>query len=148
MSHIVCDTNVLVSGLLWPGTATGAVLARVAVGDDRLFTTEELLLEFVHVLARATFQRRLREVGLFPLDLLRSVAATAVLVEPLTLDRVRVPDDPDADMVPACAATVRPDCIVTGDRHLLQLARFESAPILTAAAYLAQFHERSSHGEP
>jgi predicted nucleic acid-binding protein len=60
----------------------------------------------------------------------------AVLVTPKPLGQVIVTVDPTDDRVLACAASVRPDFVVSGDRHLLDLGRFEGIPIVTPRAYI------------
>lgn len=44
-----------------------------------------------------------------------------------------VPDDTDDDRVLECAADGAADVVVSGDRHLLRLARFRGVPILSPA---------------
>ena len=41
--------------------------------------------------------------------------------------------DADDDHVLACALVAKADLIVSGDRHLLQLQRYQEIPIVTAA---------------
>ncbi len=43
-----------------------------------------------------------------------------------------IPADPDDDHVLACALVAKADLIVSGDRHLLQLQRYQGIPIVTA----------------
>ena len=47
-----------------------------------------------------------------------------------------VPDDPDDDMVLACAVDGMADLIVSGDRHLLDLGEYRDIPIITAREFL------------
>ncbi len=46
---IVCDTNVLISALLWGGTP-GRILDRIEAGLDTLYTSRLLLQELEDVL--------------------------------------------------------------------------------------------------
>jgi predicted nucleic acid-binding protein len=49
-----------------------------------------------------------------------------------------VPQDPQDEIVLACAMDADADCIVSGDRHLLDLRTYKKIPILT----VKQFAER------
>lgn len=54
------------------------------------------------------------------------------LAEPLDVPSV-VPNDPDDDHVLACALAAKADLIVSGDRHLLALNRYQNIPIVSPA---------------
>lgn len=47
-----------------------------------------------------------------------------------------VPDDPDDEIVLACAMQGQADLIVTGDQHLLALGTFRGIPIVTVRSLL------------
>jgi uncharacterized protein len=47
-----------------------------------------------------------------------------------------VPNDADDDMVVECAVIGKATHIVTGDKHLLSLMRYESISIIKAADFL------------
>lgn len=69
-------------------------------------------------------------------DLIDLLAANAVVVDG-TLDvSGSVPDDPDDEIVLACAMQGQADLIVTGDQHLLALGTFRGIPIVTVRSLL------------
>lgn len=69
-------------------------------------------------------------------DLIDLLAANAVVVDG-TLDvSGSVPDDPDDEIVLACAMEGQADLIVTGDQHLLALGTFRGIPIVTVRSLL------------
>ena len=47
-----------------------------------------------------------------------------------------VPDDPDDEIILACAIDGKADLIVSGDRHLLDLDEYRGAPIVTVRDFL------------
>jgi predicted nucleic acid-binding protein len=53
-----------------------------------------------------------------------------------------VKDDPDDDRILECAVTAGSDFIVTGDKDLLRLGRYDSIKILTVADFLEQLHRQ------
>ncbi|HEV8582491.1 MAG TPA: PIN domain-containing protein [Thermoanaerobaculia bacterium] len=49
-----------------------------------------------------------------------------------------IEQDPDDDAVLACAVAARAEVIISGDRHLLNLGRFQAIQIITAAEAVAR----------
>ena len=47
-----------------------------------------------------------------------------------------IEDDPDDDIVIACAITAHADMIISGDKHILNIDKYENIPILTVPDYL------------
>lgn len=60
----------------------------------------------------------------------------------------RVTRDPKDDMYLACAINGRAEYVVSGDRHLLELERYESIPIITPAAFVQLLEVPSSDRQP
>ena len=131
----VTDTNVVVSGLLWPSPSR-QVLDRARLGTIELFTSPSLLLELEDVLRRDKLAGRLKLVGSTPRKLLLSYSTLARIVVPQEISPV-IEQDPDDDAVLACAVAARAEAIISGDRHLLSLGRFQAIRIITAAEAVA-----------
>jgi putative PIN family toxin of toxin-antitoxin system len=130
----VLDTNVLISGLCFGGTPA-RVLEQALTGRVSLFTSAALIAEFQAVM-EAKFPGRKAAV----LNTLNELSQLWEVVPDHALPRVRrVAADPDDDRVLECAAAARADCIVSGDRHLLDLRSFQDAPILAPADFLRRF---------
>jgi uncharacterized protein len=135
MRRIVCDTNVVVSGLLWNGTPR-QMLARVEQGHNSLFTSRTLLDELDKVLRYPRLASILCKAGLDRRDILRWLVRHATIVMPKPLGCIVVAADPSDDHALACAVSAAADVIVSGDRHLLDLRSFREIPILTASQLL------------
>ena len=112
---VVVDTNVVVSGLFWDGLPFEVVAACVA-GKARLAVTPEILTEYEN----AGHEFQVKHPAVFFGQMLSQIAATAQLVEALSLDGP-VCRDPKDDMFIACALAAKADCLVSGDRDLLVL---------------------------
>ena len=79
--------------------------------------------------------------GLYQKDIMKALklekATVAKAVKKLREDGyVRIEEDPDDNLVLACAVEAGTDCIVSGDSHLLQLRRYRGIEILTPAELL------------
>ncbi|MDA3923540.1 MAG: putative toxin-antitoxin system toxin component, PIN family [Kiritimatiellae bacterium] len=133
--RIVCDTNVLISALLWGGTP-GRILERIETGRDTLYTSYHLLQELAKVLNYPKISRILERRNLSSNDILELVIENAQIVETSDTPIRIVPDDPDDDHVIECAITAHADFIVTGDSHLLDLNVWKLILILSAGEYL------------
>lgn len=140
MKRLVCDTNVIVSGLLWGGPLR-RVLSCVEDGKYALFTSRDLLEELGRVLNYPKLASVLAKAGVHSQDVFRWVVQNSTIVMPKPLDGVVVGDDPSDDMVLACAASASVDAVVSGDKHLLALGEYKGIPIMGAASFLENARE-------
>jgi uncharacterized protein len=136
--RLVFDTNVLISGLLWPPSVPGRVLDH-AIKHSHLLATAETLDELVVTLLSAKFDsyvsRDSREI------LLAQLVPVVELIEAVQV--VRACRDPRDDKFLEAAVNGRADVMITGDKDLLVLHPFLHIAILTPAAYL----ERASQND-
>lgn len=135
MTWAVLDTNVLVSGLGWQRTTPARIVDLALQGRFVIVTSEPLLDELERVLAYP----RLAAVIPDPRALARLVAEVAVVVHPERTLAV-VERDPADNRVIEAAIAGRADAIVSGDRDLLDLGKFEGVRFLTPRAFLS-LHE-------
>ncbi len=134
--RIVVDTNTVVSGLLWHGPPR-QILDAARAEKITIFTSEALLDELDDVLRRPKFIARLALADVALADVTSGYRSLVTPVVPALIAPV-VDDDPDDDAVLACALAAGVDMIVSGDRHLLELASYEGIPILRPSDALAQ----------
>lgn len=137
MKRVVCDTNVLISGLLWKG-APRHVLSKVENGRIALFTSRDLLDEMERVLSYPRIARILENLGMEKRDILGWVVEYSAIMLPRPLPARIVVADPIDDNVLACAVAAGADVIVSGDKHLLALVEFDGIPIVKPARFLKQ----------
>ena len=127
--RLLLDTNVLVSGLMYPRSIPGIAVAAWREGRFDLVMPLAQLEEIGRVLAYPKIRRILRwdddEIGAF----LKHLYLRAEIVEPARL-RARVRDPDDLHVLAALAAGMA-DILVTGDGDLLALR--EHYPIETPA---------------
>jgi putative PIN family toxin of toxin-antitoxin system len=132
--RVVLDTNVLLSGLLWHGPPH-TLIERVREGTLFLVSSPALLAELGEVIARPQFAAIVARSNTSPEHSLAELRALAEVIEPAPL-ATPVCRDPDDDAVLALAIAARADLIVSGDRDLLDLQRFQDIAILTPAEAL------------
>jgi putative PIN family toxin of toxin-antitoxin system len=134
--RIVCDTNVIVSGILFGGHSR-AILTAVAQGRVEAFTTPALLNELREVLLRRKFRLTGEQVA----------AAMELVRESFTcvdsdMALFVIADDPDDDRVLEAALASGAGLIVSGDGHLLKLRAWRSITVLSPAEFVAAYLAR------
>lgn len=129
---VVVDTNVFVSGVFFGGTP-GRVLEAWRDGRVEVVLSREIVEEYVRVGERLA--NRFPGVDLNPALELLTVSATLVTSPPLP---ERASRDPDDDKFLACALAAGADCVVSGDRDLLDLSAYEGIVVLSARDFFDQ----------
>jgi putative PIN family toxin of toxin-antitoxin system len=133
--RIVLDTNVLVSGLAYPGGVPGRIVAAWRQGSLEVALSRYLLDELARVLPRLP---RVRLSAAEIRDLCDSFLFLADLVEPEETEDRKDPHlrDPADQAVLSTLLAGKARYLVTGDKDLLALA--ERYPIITPAAFWAR----------
>jgi putative PIN family toxin of toxin-antitoxin system len=132
---VVVDTNVLVSGLFFGGVP-GRVVDAWVVGHVELVLSPAILDEYRRVGRELVAKYPERAVALAPVLTLITMHATIVDATPLA-DPVSA--DPADDMFLAAALTSGARIIVSGDRHLLDVAGWRGIAVLTPRAFSDQY---------
>ena len=131
--RVVIDTNVVLSGLIKPGSVPGQVLRAWRDGSIRLVLSEFMIEEIAVTLARPKIQALVpwpaAQIDRFVLEL----RAFCDVVEPAELN-FKYPRDPDDIPVLATLIASGADLLVTGNRDLLVLR--EEYPIETPAEFV------------
>lgn len=131
----VIDTNVLMAALLWRGPPH-ALLEHVRAGTVSFVSSPALLAELADVIGRTKFDLILKHTNTSRERSLAQLRSLAEVIEPPALHKP-VCRDPDDDEVLALAIAAKVELIVSGDKDLLVLQRFEGIPILAPAQAVA-----------
>jgi putative PIN family toxin of toxin-antitoxin system len=127
--RVVLDTNVLVSGLAYPGSVPGRIVSAWRQGGLDVVLSRYILDEMSRVLPRLTrVQMNPGEIR----DLVDSFMFLADIVEPDD-GRDESLRDPADQQVLGTLLTSKADYLITGDKDLLALA--EKYPIITPSAF-------------
>jgi len=129
-TRVVLDTNVVVSGLLFPGSVPAKALLKAQMGI--VLASEAIRLELLSVLARKQFDRY------YSREIRQGLAAQFVIatVEIEIPAPIRVCRDPRDDKFLEATVHGRADAIITGDLDLLTLDPFHGIRVLTPAGFL------------
>jgi len=129
----VFDTNVIVSGLAYPDSPPGRLMAAWRLGQIELVTSRFILGEVARVLPQVS---RGRLTPAEVIDMVDSFLFTAQVVEPADVDDA-VPRDPHDAPVLGTLLAAQADWLVTGDKDLLALA--DRYPIIRPAEMWQRF---------
>lgn len=135
MLKAVLDTNVLVSALLSNEGIPNQVL-RQAKRTYQLFISREILEEARDAFLKPRIQRKITlpedKIQVF----LSSIQRISIVVENLPSLQV-IEDDPDDNVILACAMKAKVDYLVSGDNHLRKLGSYKGIRIVSPAEFLA-----------
>ncbi len=93
--------------------------------------------ELEDVLGRRKFAARLRAAQVTVDELVYGYAALATTIRTAKIQPA-IKDDPDDDIVLACAIAAKAEVIASGDGHLLELKEYEGIRILTVNQVLEE----------
>lgn len=120
--RLVLDTNVVVSAMLWGGSPKLLLQARREKRVE-LYTSTPLLAELTDILCRRKFEKKTAASMLTVDQLVDRYAELAQVVRPTPTPRIV--SDPDDDVVIGTALAANADLLVTGDRPLLLVAKYQ-----------------------
>jgi putative PIN family toxin of toxin-antitoxin system len=125
--RVVLDSNVYVSAFVLPGGAVSQLMAALLRGQAEPLISRPIMAEMLGVLGRkfAVDREQLARTALF----LSGFAEQVVSRERLHV----LSDEPD-NRILECAVTGHARWIVTGDRQMLKLGRYEGVQIVTVRA--------------
>jgi putative PIN family toxin of toxin-antitoxin system len=135
--RVVFDTTVFISAFIVPGSQgeQAFLLARRRRCD--LYTSVAILTETAQKL-REKFAQEEEDVK----EALKVISRAATVLKPIV--RVKVLTDVPDNRILECALTAPADLVVTGDRHLLSLRKFQGIPIVRLADFLRMFPDERS----
>ena len=130
--RVVLDTNVLVSGLAYPGSVPGRIVGIWRQGGLDVVLSRYILDEMVRVLPRLS---RLHLNSSEIRDLADSLMFLADIVEPDAEQDSSLRDPADQQVLATLRAS-KADYLITGDKDLLALV--EKYPIVSPSTFWAR----------
>ena len=134
--RVVLDTNVLLSGIAYPASVPGKILAAWRHGSVEVLLSAFILGELRRVLPRLARRHGLTATEID--DLVDILSIQAEVVDPLPALEPGLRDVNDQSVLGTLLAALKTsgaDYLITGDQDLLALA--ERYPIVTPATFWA-----------
>ena len=135
MRRVTPDVQALVQAAVSGTGAAGFILKAWERGDVGFVLCEEIIAEYVNVLQRRSIQQRFLHVNN------ATIAASATALRQnatlVAVDEIPsvVPDDPDDNIILACAVEGGAEYVITRDKHLLRLGTHQGIPIVSTEAF-------------
>jgi putative PIN family toxin of toxin-antitoxin system len=129
---VVFDTNVYVSAFLIPGSLAEDAFLHIQRKHAILSTSIPILTETARVL-RTKFHQTEQDIT----ATLKLIGRAATVVTPSV--KIMVLEDIPDNRILECALEAGADLIVTGDRHLLRLKKFQDVAIVRVADFVRLF---------
>lgn len=133
--NVVCDTNVLISALLWQGI-TSNIFHLAKQGKINICASAETIDEFQAALSYSKFKKQLAIIRKTPEEVINEFLEVVAYYYPEKISKIIVKDDPSDDKFLACAIATQASFIVSGDAHLLKLKEFKGIPIVSPRKFL------------
>lgn len=134
--RVVLDTNVLLSGIAYPASVPGKILAAWRQRSIEVFLSAYILEELRRVLPRLSQRHGLSEAEID--DLVDTLALHAEVIEPVPSLEPELRDAADQPVWNTLLAVLKSSgasYLITGDKDLLVLA--DRYPIVTPAIFWA-----------
>jgi uncharacterized protein len=128
--RVTPETNILVSGLVFRRGKPHQLLRTALDGVVSMIVSQAIIDETTGVLARK-FGASIDDIA----EAKAIIADAARTITPtVQLDVVK--EDPPDNRILECAVTAGADYIITGDKDLLRLRRYDSINIITVSEFL------------
>ena len=135
--RVVLDTNVLLSGIAFPGSIPGKVMSAWRLGSIEVMLSDFIIEELRRVLPRLSHRHGLTSQEIE--DLLDILSIQAEILEPHAIDEQLLRDANDLPVLGTLIAAMQSvgvDYLITGDKDLLVLA--DRYPILSPSDFWAK----------
>lgn len=132
--RVVLDTNVLLSGIAFPGSIPGKIMSAWRLGSLEVVLSDFILNELRRVLPRLSHRHGLTSVEID--DLLDILSIQAEVLEPQVTDEQLLRDVNDLPVLGTLLAAVQVGSVnylITGDKDLLVLG--DRYPVISPADF-------------
>lgn len=130
----VFDTNIFISAFVIPGSQGERAFLLARQKQFELYTSVPILTETANKL-RDKFDQSEEDIK----EALRLISRSARVIKPAV--ELNVLEDFPDNRILECAVEAEADVIVSGDRHLLKLKKFQGIPIVRLVDFLRMFPE-------
>ena len=129
---VVFDTNIFISAFVIPGSNAETAYSHALRRDFTLYSSVAILTETAQKL-RGKFGWEQDKIT----SLLKAIAKVAIVIK--TKPHLHLLADEPDNRVLECAEAAGADFVVTGDKHLLFLKRFQNSNVVRLSDFLKKF---------
>lgn len=138
---ITTDTNVLISATFWTGSSY-KILDLIDKKQIELILSSAIIGEYKDVVNREEITDKVANKKLITSSAVDKAVNEASIIQPINKLEV-VKNDPDDDKILETAIEGEVDYIVSRDKHLLNLKKFEGIEILTPEEFLKKISKNT-----
>lgn len=131
---VVIDTNVLVSGLIKPGSPPELILLLVLNDQVNLYISGDIFQEYGQVLSRGKFGKYLNSKRIK--TFLSEIKERAVEINPQVAVHL-IKEDPADNKFLECALEANADFFITGNKRHFPFKKFHKTRIVTPVEFLS-----------
>jgi len=136
---VVLDTNVIISGLLWK-RSTKALFDLADHKKIKVCLTPKIISEIIKVLNYPKIKKQLDSIGLTIGEIISYLFQVSKLYPDIDVN-IDLPDKSDKVFLSASVISGA-GYLITGDRHLLALKRFQKIKILKPNEFLKELKNK------
>ena len=134
---ITSDTNTLISATFWSGSSD-KIISQADVKEIELVLSNDIIKEYGEVLNYKEIQDKIKDKKLEMKRTVGKIISISTMVIPKEKVNI-IKDDPDDNAILECAKAGNVDFIISNDKHLLKLKKFENIPILTPDEFVEKY---------
>lgn len=128
MIKTVLDTNIIFSAIFWKGNPYKAVKALIRKEYQHI-TSREILDELIKILREVEWEER--SINRWERLILRN----SILIKPnISLNVIK--EDTEDNKFIECAVSGKADYLITGDKHLLKIKKYQKVEIIKVKEFL------------
>lgn len=133
--RVILDTNVVVSRFLSARGAPAQVFKLWEAHAFDLLVSRPILQEYKKALSYPKVRKLHQLSGQEINEIVNGFSQLSILIEPDIKLRI-IKADPKDNKFLECAVTGKADCIISGDKHLLEAKEYQGIQIFTPRAFL------------
>lgn len=137
--RIVLDTNIYVSALMKPTSIPGKLLKKIIEDNSFEIVISELICEEIQ---RVLFYPKIRKFIMGSDEdikhWIQGIGIISHMVIPIIHEEIIIYDDPDDDKFILAAIEGKAKFIISGDKHLLKLKKYQNIQIISAQEFFSQ----------
>lgn len=131
---VVLDTNIIISGTFWVGSSF-KILEKVTNEEIKIIVSLDILKEYDKIIHSEEILKKINSDQQAKISVLYKLLSKAIIVEPKVAIEI-IKDDPDDNKFLEAAIEGQAKYIISNDKHLLKLKKYNEIPIVSSEEYL------------